>query len=181
MRGFVGQRGVVVVYWVRGDRLYCCVKCSWHVRFAVLMCQWFAPTKLRITFETRGPGKFSQEEMRRVVVKNIQDQIVSLNLPTKFVLIANHQVSAYHKCLLESYWITQGLRRLVVCLVPSLFHWSDRRTPTHVHHTQEELTMGANRGLGKSPNHILTGRFSQWQTGHAILQFYLSGKIMGCW
>lgn len=60
----------------------------------VLMCQWFAPTKLRITFETQGPGKFSREEIDRVVQKDAEGEVVTLNLPSKFVLIANHQVSA---------------------------------------------------------------------------------------
>lgn len=58
------------------------------------MCQWFAPTKLRVTFETQGSGKFSKEEIERIVVKNAKGEVAFLNLPTKFVLTANHQVSA---------------------------------------------------------------------------------------
>jgi lysocardiolipin and lysophospholipid acyltransferase len=57
------------------------------------MCQWFAPTKLRVTFETQGLGKFSKEEIERIVVKH-PSGAVTLNLPTKFVLTGNHQVSA---------------------------------------------------------------------------------------
>lgn len=31
-----------------------------------------------------------------------------------------------------------------------LFHWSKRRAPAHIHYTEEELTVGAYCGLGKS-------------------------------
>lgn len=76
------------------------LKRSWYASGAVvLMCQWFAPTKLRITFETEGPGKFSKEEIERVVVKNAEGQAMALNLPTKFVLTANHQVSTSFQSL----------------------------------------------------------------------------------
>jgi hypothetical protein len=56
------------------------------------MCQWFSPTKLRITFETKGKGAFSRDEIDRIVVRDKKGRVVSLDLPTKFVLIANHQV-----------------------------------------------------------------------------------------
>ena len=55
------------------------------------MCSWFAPTNLVITFETKGAGKFTQEEVEKLVEKDAQGNI-SLNLPAKSVLIANHQV-----------------------------------------------------------------------------------------
>lgn len=58
----------------------------------VLMCQWFAPTHLVITFETEGLGKFTPEEIEQYIVRNERGEAVSLDLPTKFVLIANHQV-----------------------------------------------------------------------------------------
>ena len=61
----------------------------------VLMCQWFAPTKLRITFETQGMGAFTQAEIDQYVVKDSNGKPVGLELPTKFVLIANHQVRIY--------------------------------------------------------------------------------------
>ncbi|KAJ6574835.1 acyltransferase-domain-containing protein [Mycena capillaripes] len=60
----------------------------------VLMSQWFAPTKLVISFEQKGKGSFTAEEIERIVVKNKDGQVVSLDLPTKFILIANHQVYA---------------------------------------------------------------------------------------
>lgn len=86
------------------------------------MCQWFAPTELRVTFETQGLGKFSKEEIERIVVKNVNGT-VTLNLPTKFVLTANHQVSSSIALILEMLLIGhEGLRRLVVCLVSALFH-----------------------------------------------------------
>ncbi|KAF7306685.1 putative acyltransferase CST26 [Mycena indigotica] len=58
----------------------------------ILMCQWFAPTKLRITFETKGKGKFSQEQIEEIAVKDEDGNIVALDLPKKFVLISNHQI-----------------------------------------------------------------------------------------
>jgi len=59
----------------------------------VMTCSWFAPTNLVITFETKGPGKFTQEELEQLVEKDSKGKI-SLNLPTKSVLIANHQVKS---------------------------------------------------------------------------------------
>lgn len=59
----------------------------------VLMCQWFAPTKLCITFEQEGTGRFSKANIDNMAVKDQHGRVVSLNLPTKFVLISNHQVS----------------------------------------------------------------------------------------
>ena len=64
----------------------------------VMMCSWFAPTNFVITFETKGPGKFTQEELETLVEKDSRGGI-SLNLPAKSVLIANHQVkSAFIAC-----------------------------------------------------------------------------------
>ena len=57
------------------------------------MCSWFAPTKFVITFETKGLGRFSQEELERLVERDSWGN-VSLNLPAKSVLIANHQVKS---------------------------------------------------------------------------------------
>ena len=65
---------------------------SIHLNAAVLMCQWFAPTKLLITFETKGEGRFTPEEIQCYSIKNKHGDIVALNFPSKFVLIANHQV-----------------------------------------------------------------------------------------
>jgi hypothetical protein len=58
----------------------------------VLMSQWFAPTKLVVTFETQGMGRFTPEEIDLFLIKDTDGRPVALNLPTKFVLIANHQV-----------------------------------------------------------------------------------------
>jgi len=64
----------------------------------VMMCSWFAPTNLVITFETKGPGKFTEEELEKLVEMDSRGG-VSLNLPAKSVLIANHQVkSAFTAC-----------------------------------------------------------------------------------
>jgi len=37
-------------------------------------------------------GKFTQEELDKYVVKDSEGNAVGLDLPTQFVLIANHQV-----------------------------------------------------------------------------------------
>ncbi|TFK30631.1 hypothetical protein FA15DRAFT_662643 [Coprinopsis marcescibilis] len=60
----------------------------------ILMCQWFAPTQLMITFEREGSGKFTAEEVEQYIQRDELGQVVSLNLPTKLVLIANHQIYA---------------------------------------------------------------------------------------
>ncbi|KAF8973757.1 acyltransferase-domain-containing protein [Flammula alnicola] len=60
----------------------------------ILMSQWFAPTKLVVTFETEGMGSFTPEEIDRYVIRDNDGNPVALDLPTKFVLIANHQVYA---------------------------------------------------------------------------------------
>jgi hypothetical protein len=63
-----------------------------YPRLQVLMCQWFAPTNLIVTFETEGKGAFSQHEIEQYIIKDADNNPVALDLPTKFVLIANHQV-----------------------------------------------------------------------------------------
>ncbi|ETW87460.1 hypothetical protein HETIRDRAFT_31375 [Heterobasidion irregulare TC 32-1] len=60
----------------------------------ILMCQWFAPTRLVVTFEQEGPGAFSEDEFARLVVKDKKGRVTGINLPLKSVLIANHQVYA---------------------------------------------------------------------------------------
>lgn len=57
-----------------------------------LMNQWFAPTRLSITFERAGPGKFTEEEIKHIVERDASGRVVALRLPSKTVVIANHQV-----------------------------------------------------------------------------------------
>ncbi|KAG2146540.1 acyltransferase-domain-containing protein [Suillus bovinus] len=57
-----------------------------------LMNQWFAPTRLSITFERVGPGKFSEDEIKHIVERDASGRVVALRLPSKTVVIANHQV-----------------------------------------------------------------------------------------
>ncbi|KAH7924889.1 hypothetical protein BV22DRAFT_1034681 [Leucogyrophana mollusca] len=57
-----------------------------------LMNQLFAPTRLSITFETEGQGKFTEEEIQRIVERDASGKVTALRLPTKSVIIANHQV-----------------------------------------------------------------------------------------
>ncbi len=56
------------------------------------MSQYFAPTRLIVTFELIGPGAFSQEEVDKIAVRGSNGQVLALKLPQKSVLIANHQV-----------------------------------------------------------------------------------------
>nr|GAT49781.1 lysocardiolipin acyltransferase [Mycena chlorophos] len=90
----------------------------------ILMCQWFAPTKLRITFETEGKGKLSTEQIERIAVKDERGNVVSLNLPTKFVYISNHQIYLdwwYAWNLM--YFIGDGLHRSVYITLKNSLQW----------------------------------------------------------
>ncbi|KAG6897332.1 hypothetical protein C0992_002390 [Termitomyces sp. T32_za158] len=89
------------------------------------MCQWFAPTSLRLSFETEGKGSFSAEDVENLVVRNEAGDVISLNLPTKFVLISNHQIYAdwwYAWCLI--YFIgVQGVHRYVYITLKKSLQW----------------------------------------------------------
>ncbi|KAF8633934.1 hypothetical protein AX15_001118 [Amanita polypyramis BW_CC] len=91
----------------------------------ILMCQWFAPTSIRVTFETEGKGKFSQEMIQQVVEKDENGNVVSLNLPNKLVLTANHQVYAdwwYMWCLM--YFVgAKELHRYVYITLKKSLQW----------------------------------------------------------
>lgn len=65
------------------------------------MCQWFAPTKLVVTFETEGQGRFSDEEIQKLIQRDETGRVIALNLPQKTVLIANHQVCYHGDCSSE--------------------------------------------------------------------------------
>jgi hypothetical protein len=56
------------------------------------MCQWFAPSRLIVTFEQVGLGAFSMDEMDEMAIRGRDGQVLGLNLPNKSVMIANHQV-----------------------------------------------------------------------------------------
>jgi hypothetical protein len=58
------------------------------------MTQLFAPTELRVTFETDGEGGFTPEEVEKIVVRNQAGLVTHLRLPKKAVIISNHQVRA---------------------------------------------------------------------------------------
>lgn len=85
------------------------------------MCSWFAPTNFVITFETKGVGKFTQEELEKLVEKDSKGN-VQLNLPTKSVLITNHQVCKVRLyCLIQSSDILMTAKNVDICgLVVSL-------------------------------------------------------------
>ena len=59
---------------------------------AVLISQWFGPTKLVISFEKEGQGRFTDKEIEELVVKDASGRVTELRLPQKAVMIANHQV-----------------------------------------------------------------------------------------
>lgn len=59
------------------------------------MCQWFAPSRLVVTFERDGPGAFSMDEIREIAIRGRDGRVLGLKLPNKSVLIANHQVRIY--------------------------------------------------------------------------------------
>ncbi|KAF9270418.1 acyltransferase-domain-containing protein [Marasmius fiardii PR-910] len=90
----------------------------------ILMSQWFSPTKLVITFETKGQGALTEEEIENIIVKNEKGEVVSLNLPQKFVYIANHQVYAdwmYAWCFF--YYIGQGVHEHVYITLKKSLKW----------------------------------------------------------
>jgi hypothetical protein len=59
------------------------------------MSQWFAPTRLKVTFEMEGQGKLTEEDIQRVVVRNKAGDVIGLKLPNKAVIIANHQANKF--------------------------------------------------------------------------------------
>ncbi|KAJ7492889.1 acyltransferase-domain-containing protein [Mycena latifolia] len=91
----------------------------------ILMCQWFAPTKLVISFEREGKGSFTPEQIEQIVIKDENGQVVYLDLPTKFILIANHQVYAdwwYAWCL--TYFIgASGVHDSVFITLKKSLQW----------------------------------------------------------
>jgi len=91
----------------------------------ILMCQWFAPTKFRITFETQGLGSFTPEDINRYVIRDTHGEVIALDLPTKFVLIANHQIYAdwwYAWCL--TYFLSpHGIHRYVYITLKKSLRW----------------------------------------------------------
>ncbi|KAM6498286.1 Acyltransferase domain containing protein [Amanita muscaria] len=91
----------------------------------ILMCQWFAPTKLRVTFETQGKGKFTPEEIKRIVQNDKNSDAVWLNLPSKFILTANHQVYAdwWYMWCLTYYFRPQGVHRHVYITLKKSLKW----------------------------------------------------------
>ncbi|KIK71227.1 hypothetical protein GYMLUDRAFT_33364 [Collybiopsis luxurians FD-317 M1] len=90
----------------------------------ILMCQWFSPTNLRITFEPEGKGAVPQDMVDRIVVKDKEGRVVKLKLPEKFVYIANHQVYSdwwYAWCFL--YYIGQGVHKHVYITLKKSLRW----------------------------------------------------------
>ncbi|KAJ4486373.1 acyltransferase-domain-containing protein [Lentinula aciculospora] len=88
----------------------------------ILMCQWFSPTNLQITFEASGMGAVPQDVVESIVVRDKKGNVVSLDLPSKFVYIANHQIYAdwwYAWCFLY-YFSSEAHRYIYITLKKSL-------------------------------------------------------------
>lgn len=125
---------------------------SADVNIQVLMCQWFAPTKLKVTFETEGKGKFNAEDVERLVVRNKSGEVAYLNLPTKFVLISNHQVRCLFLLAIVFYLMSdEGLCRLVVCLVLDLFPGATRGASVCLYYSEEKSQVDSSCRLGMRP------------------------------
>ena len=120
-------------------------------RNVVLASQWFAPTNLVLSFETEGQGKFTPEEIDGLVERDRNGRVVSLNLPQKSVLIANHQVHECRpllpQCTRRAHLCDVDLRRLVVRLVSELLYGNAKGC---LHSAQEELEVGPGTWLGMS-------------------------------
>ena len=126
------------------------------------MCQWFAPTKLRITFETQGLGSFTPEEINRYVIRDTDGKVIALDLPTKFVLIANHQVNmGLDWTYLCWFFCFIDICRLVVCLVPHLLPEPSWHSPVCLYNSEEKSSLGPYRWLGGCI------KYSQWM-GHKL-------------
>lgn len=141
------------------------------------MCQWFSPTSLKITFEAKGMGAVPKDVAERMVMRDKEGKVVSLNLPPKFVYIGNHQVSCHSVSVDSSMFdVPQGLLRLVVCLV--LVVLCPRRTQTRVYYLEEEPEMGSCCRMGMYNWHF-PNVTAYIPPGNAILRLYISSTFMG--
>jgi hypothetical protein len=91
--------------------------CDDAISMSVLMNQWFAPTRLVVTFEKDGQGRFTQEDIDRIIVRDNSGKVVGLDLPKKSVFIANHQVRQLHsftftlyECIYYRFTLIGGMR-----------------------------------------------------------------------
>ncbi|KAJ3750149.1 acyltransferase-domain-containing protein [Lentinula detonsa] len=90
----------------------------------ILMCQWFSPTSLKVTFEPNGRGAVPQDIVESIVERDQEGNVVSLNLPSKFVYIANHQVYAdwwYAWCFL--YYNSSEAHRYIYITLKKSLRW----------------------------------------------------------
>ena len=108
------------------------------------MCQWFAPSRLVITFEQDGLGALSMDEIDEIAIRGSDGRVLGLNLPKKSVLIANHQVCICPPVVMSPLPLL-GLCRLVVCVVLDLLH---EHPPRRVHRFEEESQMDPRHRLG---------------------------------
>lgn len=110
------------------------------------MSQWFAPTSIALTLE----GDLNAGD---IIVRDPSGRVTELRLPTKHVLMGNHQVSSTH-CM-KSYISlpslfrvpTVDIRRLAIPLVLQLFRQCSQRC---FYHIEEVPEMDPNCWLGLS-------------------------------
>ncbi|KAL5536028.1 hypothetical protein ACEPAF_4122 [Sanghuangporus sanghuang] len=91
-------------------------------KLAVLMCQLFAPTTLRVTFETDGLGAFTPEQIQQIVVRDSSGKVVELRLPPKMVIIANHQIYA-DWWYAWSFMYFMNMHRNILIVLKKSFKW----------------------------------------------------------
>ena len=141
----------------------------------VLMCQWFAPSRLVITFEQDGLGAFSMDEIDAIAMRDRDGRVLGLNLPTKSVLIANHQVCTQANAAMIPILPLPGVCRLVVCVVLDLLYG---HSPRRVHRVEEESQVGSHHRLG-TPFSSSLRALQLIDLGHAILQLHLPCPFLG--
>ena len=114
-----------------------------------LMNQWFAPTKLSITFETEGQGRFTEKEILSMVERDASGKVIALHLPSKCVIISNHQVRVHVFVIfgLADPAAALGLHRLVVRLVLDVLCGHTQR---RLHRLKEESEMDSSHRTGTS-------------------------------
>ncbi len=96
-------------------------------------------------------GALTKEDIDRYIIKDENGNPIALDLPTKFVLIANHQVS-FNVPLAEPLLTNDyppDLRRLVVRMVLHLFHEPSWHTSLRVHHPEKQSPLGTHSRLGE--------------------------------
>jgi len=90
-------------------------------KFIAFITNTFAPTSLRITFETEGVGRFTPEEIEQAVIRDKKTgNVTGLDLPKKLVIVANHQMYADWWYLWAFLYFLDAHKDVVIVLKKSL-------------------------------------------------------------